>query len=103
MKKQARYKKEEEKMFETVLRSGLDVEGLIEAEEEEERRKSSVKGASAQAFNERGVLSQDESTYQNDGSEDDLNGGGGDVEEEEEIAPIAKFQLDEHLKEEREK
>ncbi|KAH7832288.1 uncharacterized protein MONOS_8471 [Monocercomonoides exilis] len=31
------------------------------------------------------------------------DGGGGDVEEEEEIAPIAKFQKDEHSKEKRKK
>ncbi|KAH7823542.1 putative Ubiquitin family [Monocercomonoides exilis] len=50
-------KKEEEKVFETVLRSGLDVGGFIEAEEEEERgRKSSVKGASGRAFNEGGDM-----------------------------------------------
>ncbi|KAH7828873.1 putative Ubiquitin family [Monocercomonoides exilis] len=51
-------KKEEEKVFETALRSGLEVEWLIEAEEEEEERgrKSSVKGASERAFNEGGDL-----------------------------------------------
>ncbi|KAH7828747.1 uncharacterized protein MONOS_14564 [Monocercomonoides exilis] len=57
LKSQERDEKEEEKAFETVLRSGLDVGGFIEAEEEEERgRKSSVKGVSGREFKEGGDL-----------------------------------------------